>query len=144
MPTGLQVVEGAIEFGAAVSVDFGVASGSVSAMAGLYFKIEGSDVTLAGYFRMRGEVEALGIVSVCIELYLEMRYENARVASASARQRSASRSRSRCSASRSRSAATKKFAGSGSGSDPTLAETLDVTPTQTSADWNEYCEAFAA
>ena len=37
---GLQVAEGAIEFGAAISVDFGVASGSVSAMAGLYFKFE--------------------------------------------------------------------------------------------------------
>ncbi len=73
---GLQIAEGAIEFGAAVSVDFGVASGSVSAMAGLYFKIEGSTVTLAGYFRLRGEVEALGIVSVCIELYLEMLYES--------------------------------------------------------------------
>ena len=46
-------------------------------MAGLYFKIEGSDFTLAGYFRLRGEVEALGIVSVSIELYLEMRYESA-------------------------------------------------------------------
>src|SRR5262245_19360589 len=44
----LVVVEGAIEFGAAASVDFGVASGSVSVMAGLYFKIEGGDVTLAG------------------------------------------------------------------------------------------------
>src|SRR4029450_2997092 len=72
---GLQVLEGAIEFGAACSVDFGVPPGSVSAMAGLSFKIETSDATLAGYFRLRGEVEALGIVSVCIELYLEMRYE---------------------------------------------------------------------
>ena len=35
------------------------------------------DFTLAGYFRLRGEVEALGIVSVSIELYLEMRYESA-------------------------------------------------------------------
>ena len=73
---GLQVAEGAIEFGAAISVDFGVASGSVSAMAGLYFKIETGNVTLAGYFRLRGEVEALGIVSVSIELYLEMKYES--------------------------------------------------------------------
>ena len=39
---------------------------------------------------------------------------------------------------------TKKFAGSGSGPDPTLAETLHITPSVTSPDWNEYCEAFAA
>ena len=99
---GLQVVEGAIEFGAAISVNLGVASGSVSAMAGLYFKIESSDLTLAGYFRLRGEVEALGIVSVCIELYLEMCTRPA-AANASAPPRSRSRSRSRSSARRSRS-----------------------------------------
>lgn len=144
--SGLQVVEGAIEFGAAISVNFGVASGSVSAMAGLYFKIEGSAVTLAGYFRLRGEVEALGIISVCIELYLEMRYEDGGGKSG------------KCVGTATISVeievalfsttikitATKKFAGSGSGSDPTLAETLNLTPAMTSTDWNEYCEAFAA
>jgi hypothetical protein len=137
---GLQVFEGAIEFGAACSVDFGVASGSVSAMAGLYFKIEGSDYTLAGYFRLRGEVEALGIVSVAIELYLEMRYESAG---------------NKCAGTASLSieievalfsttieiSCTKKFAGSGK--DPTLAELLDVQPDATSVHWNAYCEAFA-
>lgn len=137
---GLQIFEGAIEFGAACSVDFGVASGSVSAMAGLYFKIEGSDVTLAGYFRLRGEVEALGIVSVSIELYLEMRYES---------------SSGKCTGTATLSieidvalfsttieiSATKKFAGSGK--DPTLAELMDVQPDATSEYWNAYCEAFA-
>jgi hypothetical protein len=137
---GLQVFEGAIEFGAACSVDFGVASGSVSAMAGLYFKIEGSDLTLAGYFRLRGEVEALGIVSVSIELYLEMRYES---------------KSNKCVGTATLSieidvalfsttieiSATKKFAGSGA--DPTLGELMDVQPDATSQYWNAYCEAFA-
>ena len=137
---GLQVFEGAIEFGAACSVDFGVASGSVSAMAGIYFKIEGSDYTLAGYFRLRGEVEALGIVSVAIELYLEMRYES---------------KSNKCVGTASLSieidvalfsttieiSCTKKFAGSGE--DPTLAELLDVQPDATSVHWNAYCGAFA-
>jgi hypothetical protein len=137
---GLQIFEGAIEFGAACSVDFGVASGSVSAMAGLYFKIEGSDFTLAGYFRLRGEVEALGIVSVSIELYLEMRYESGS---------------GKCTGTATLSieidvalfsttieiSCTKKFAGSGK--DPTLAELLDLQPDATSEYWNSYCEAFA-
>ncbi len=136
---GLQVFEGAIEFGAACSVDFGVASGSVSAMAGLYFKIEGPDFTLAGFFRLRGEVEALGIVSVSIELYLEMRYESS----------------GKCVGTATLSieidvtlfsttieiSCSKKFAGSGK--DPTLAELLDVQPDATSEHWNAYCEAFA-
>ena len=137
---GLQVFEGAIEFGAACSVDFGVASGSVSAMAGLYFKVEGADFTLAGYFRLRGEVEALGIVSVAIELYLEMRYESGSGKCVGTATLSieidvtlfSTTIEIRC---------TKKFAGSGK--DPTLAELLDVQPDATSEHWNSYCEAFA-
>jgi hypothetical protein len=137
---GLQVAEGAIEFGAAISVNFGVASGSVSAMAGLYFKIESDNVTLAGYFRLRGEVEALGIVSVSIELYLEMKYESGSGKCVGTATISidievalfSTTIKITCS---------KKFAGSGP--DPTLAEMFDVSPTATSADWNLYCGAFA-
>jgi hypothetical protein len=138
---GLHVAEGAIEFGAAVSVNFGVASGSVSAMAGLYFKIEGSTVTLAGYFRMRGEVEALGIVSVCIELYLEMLYESGSNKCVGTATISIEVEVALFSTTVSITA-TKKFAGSGA--DPTLADVLDIKPDMTSDDWNAYCAAFAA
>jgi hypothetical protein len=137
---GLAVLEGAIEFGAAISVDFGVASGSVSAMAGLYFKIEGSDFTLAGYFRLRGEVRALGLVSVSIELYLEMRYESASGKCVGTASISIEIDVALVSATITISC-TKKFAGANG--DPTLAELLDVAPDATSADWNAYCEAFA-
>jgi hypothetical protein len=139
-PSGLQVAEGAIEFGAAISVDFGVASGSVSAMAGLYFKIEGSDLTLAGYFRLRGEVEALGIVSVTIELYLEMRYESGSNKCVGTATISIEIDVTLFSTTIEISCS-KKFAGSGN--DPTLAEMFDVTPAATSADWEAYCGAFA-
>jgi hypothetical protein len=138
---GLQVFEGAIEFGAACSVDFGVASGSVSAMAGLYFKIEGADFTLAGYFRLRGQVEALGIVSVSIELYLEMRYESGSGKCVGTATLSVEIDIALFSATIEISC-TKKFAGSGK--DPTLAEMLDVQPDVTSEYWNAYCGAFAA
>jgi hypothetical protein len=137
---GLAVLEGAIEFGAAASVDFGVASGSVSVMAGLYFKIEGADVTLAGYFRMRGNVQALGLVSVSIELYLEMRYESASGKCTGKATISIEIEIAMFSTTISISC-TKKFAGSNG--DPTLAELLDVAPDATSTDWNAYCEAFA-
>lgn len=139
-PEGLQILEGAIEFGAACSVDFGVASGSVSAMAGLYFKFEGSDATLAGYFRLRGEVEALGIVSVCIELYLEMRYETGSGKCVGTATISIEIDVTLFSTTVEISC-TKKFAGSGS--DPTFAELMDVAPDATSADWDAYCAAFA-
>lgn len=138
---GLQIAEGAIEFGAAISVNFGVASGSVSAMAGLYFKFEPSGVTLAGYFRLRGEVEALGIVSVSIELYLEMRYESGSGKCVGTATISIEIEVALFSTTISISC-TKKFAGAGA--DPILAEMFDVAADATSQDWNDYCAAFAA
>ncbi len=76
-PNGVQVLEASFEAGAALAVDFGVASGSISAMVGVYFKMEGSAATLTGFFRLRGEVDVLGIITASIELYLELTYESA-------------------------------------------------------------------
>ncbi|MGH9023549.1 MAG: hypothetical protein ACRDV9_10695, partial [Acidimicrobiia bacterium] len=80
-PDGVRVLEAAFEFGAAISVNLGVASGSVSIMAGIYFRLEMKDgktsAELTGYFRLRGEVDVLGLISASIELYLEFTYETA-------------------------------------------------------------------
>lgn len=74
-PSGIQLMEAAFEFGASVSVNLGVASGGVHVMAGIYFRMEKNACSLAGYFRMGGCVSVLGIVSISIEIYLELRYE---------------------------------------------------------------------
>jgi hypothetical protein len=80
-PAGVHVLEASFEFGAALSMNFGVASGGVSVMAGIYFKLESDqtsgdlNATLSGYFRVRGEVDVLGLISASIELYLELTYE---------------------------------------------------------------------
>ncbi|MDF3939406.1 hypothetical protein [Achromobacter denitrificans] len=74
-PSGIQIMEAAFEFGASVSVNLGVASGGVHVMAGIYFRMEKNACSLAGYFRMGGCVSVLGIVSISIEIYLELRYE---------------------------------------------------------------------
>lgn len=74
-PHGVQILEAALEFGAAIEVDFGVASGGVSVMAGIYFRMEQDAASLTGYFRLAGHVEVLCIVSASLELYLELRYE---------------------------------------------------------------------
>ncbi|GAA2929979.1 hypothetical protein GCM10020221_27220 [Streptomyces thioluteus] len=78
-PRNVAVLEAALEFGAAVSLDFGVASGSVSVMAGIYFRLEADtgECRITGYFRARGEVDVLGIVSASIELCLDLSYESA-------------------------------------------------------------------
>ncbi|MGW2223624.1 hypothetical protein ACWCSD_52265, partial [Nonomuraea sp. NPDC001684] len=76
-PDGVRALDAGLEFGAAASVDFGVASGSVSVMAGIYFHLDAAtgQAVLFGYFRARGEVDVLGLVSASIELYLELGYE---------------------------------------------------------------------
>jgi len=74
-PHGVQILEAALEFGAAIEVNLGVASGGVSVMAGVYFRMEQDAASLTGYFRLAGHVEVLCIASASLELYLELRYE---------------------------------------------------------------------
>jgi hypothetical protein len=70
-------VEAALEFGALISINFGVASGSLYAMGGIYFAkaTDENDVTtveLSGYFRLGGELDVLGLISASVELYLAL------------------------------------------------------------------------
>lgn len=79
---GIQSVEAAFEFGAAISLDVGVASGGVSVMGGFYFKVEKvhktisnidhelTEVTLTGYLRINGHLSILGMITVSLEFYL--------------------------------------------------------------------------
>ncbi len=77
---GLETLEASFEFGAAVALDFGVASGSVSIMAGIYFKLTktatGDECLITGYVRVNGNLDVCGIISVSIELYLEISYDS--------------------------------------------------------------------
>jgi hypothetical protein len=73
---GVQVLEVSLEFGAYISMNFGVASGGVHAMGGVYIKLDESQGDkLSGYFRMGGEVDVLGLVSASIELCMALAYE---------------------------------------------------------------------
>ncbi|MEU6235875.1 hypothetical protein [Kitasatospora sp. NPDC047058] len=71
---GIEMIEAALEFGASVSLDFGVASGGVSIMAGVYFHYEKVATELTGYLRMGGDVEVLGLVSVSIDMFMGLSY----------------------------------------------------------------------
>jgi hypothetical protein len=82
----IELMEAALEFGGSFSLDLGVASGGVSAMAGIYIELEKitnpspppvsySDAKLTGYFRSTGGMEVLGIVAINIEIYLGLTYD---------------------------------------------------------------------
>ncbi|MDQ1397776.1 MAG: hypothetical protein QOG64_3035, partial [Acidimicrobiaceae bacterium] len=140
-PKGVMLLEAAIEFGAALSVDLGVASGSVSIMAGIYFKMENDACSLTGYFRLRGEVEVLGLISASIELYLGLTYEF----SSGKMTGTATISvevEVLCFSTTAHISVEKKFAGANG--DPTLAELFDPSGTGgPGSPWFDYCEAFA-
>lgn len=76
---GLRRLEASLEFGAVVAVDFVIARGEVHALGGIRFVLDADgSVTLTGYLRIGGSVEVLGLVSVSIEMRLELTYQSAR------------------------------------------------------------------
>jgi len=141
-PEKCRVLEAAFEFGACVALDFGVASGSIECMAGVYFRIEDGDATLTGYFRLRGEVDVLGgLISASIELYLELTYEF-----------SSGKAVGRATLTIEveifflsfsvEISCEKKF--KGSNNDPSFVEIMGPPPGGGARPWDEYCRAFAA
>src|SRR5262249_11312321 len=65
---GVQMVEGALEFGGNFAFDIGVASGGVHAMAGIYFQLKGTKSDLTGFIDIGGEVSVLGIISISLDM----------------------------------------------------------------------------
>jgi hypothetical protein len=79
---GVNEIEAALEFGAAIVIDLGVASGGVEIKAGVYFhwlevKPNPGSVELAGYVRIHGEMTVIAIVSVSLTFNLQLGYQKA-------------------------------------------------------------------
>ncbi len=76
---GVEEIEAALEFGAAIAIDLGVASGSVEIKAGVYFhwKEDGakSTVVIAGYVRLHGELTVLCLISASLTFNLQIGYQ---------------------------------------------------------------------
>ncbi len=131
---GIEALEVSLEFGAAIALDFGVASGSASIMAGIYFELQTIPtplVQLTGFLRADGSLEVLGILTLTVELYLAFTYldpgksygEATLTVSVKVFCFSASVSLTY----------QKRFGGSG---DPTFSQALSTS------DWSQYCGAF--
>jgi hypothetical protein len=70
------MVEAALEFGASIALNLGVAQGQASIMAGFYFQKAGDKFTLTGYFRASGSLSVIGIITVSLVFYLGLSYES--------------------------------------------------------------------
>jgi hypothetical protein len=69
---GIEMLDATIQAGAQLSVNFGVASGSVSVAIGFHFRREGEITTYEAFVRMSGRVSVLGLISVSITLVLAL------------------------------------------------------------------------
>lgn len=72
---GIRKLEASLDFGASVAVSVGVASAEVHALGGVRFLLEGDQVKVTGFLRIGGSVDVLGLVSVSVELRVELTYD---------------------------------------------------------------------
>jgi hypothetical protein len=130
-------VEASLEFGAAIAINLGVASGKASITGGVYYQKSGAGFQLTAFFRAAGSLEILGIVSVSVELYVGLTFDSNKdhphggklygTASVKVKIKIAFFSTSVS------VSIEREFAGS----DPKFKEML------TQDDWSDYCAAFA-
>lgn len=139
-PRGLEVLELGLEAGAYLSVNLGVASGSVSMALGIYLRLEAQKGSLTAYFRLRGEVSVLGLISASIELYLSLTYDFPS-GKLTGRATITVKVKVLCFSKSVSISCQRTFAGSNG--DPTFAEVMGVQPDFTSPLWTTYCLAFA-
>lgn len=134
---GVVEAEGAIEFGGSAALNLGVASGGVSIMAGIRFVLEGERVTVGGYLRCNGFLEVLGIITVSVEFYLELTYQNDGHSSVVRGRGTLTVSVKIAFFSKSVSLTLERSFSGGSG-DPTFVDCFDKD-----THWEDYCLAFA-
>jgi len=78
-PKGLESLEASICVGAQVAINLAdIAQGSITITVGITFTLKekedgtGKDASLSAYFRFHGELDVLGVVSISIDVRLEM------------------------------------------------------------------------
>lgn len=139
-PKGLVLLELGLEAAASLSVDLGVASGSVSVSVGVYLRLEGDNGLLTAYFRIRGQVEVLGLISASITLELSLTYQF-KTGKLVGRASVVVEVEVLFFSASVRIAVERQLAGSKG--DPTMYQVMPPGGDGMNADWLLYCDAFA-
>jgi len=134
---GVREIEASLEFGAALGIDLGVASGSVEIKAGVYFHWKKTLVELEGYVRLHGELDVLGLISASLTFHLKLAYTKQGGQSVVWGEAKLEVEIEVLFLSFSVSVRCRREFG-GSAGDPKF---IELIPDQTT--WNEYCGAFA-
>jgi hypothetical protein len=74
--TGPICLEAAIELGAVAEVNFGIVKAVAHVLIGIYFSLKERQAEIAGYVRVHGAVELLGIVTIGVDLQLRLSYSD--------------------------------------------------------------------
>jgi hypothetical protein len=72
---GIQKLDASIQAGAMLSLNLGVASGTVSVAFGFHFRRDGDTFAFDAFYRISGEVSVLGLISVGITLMLSLGFQ---------------------------------------------------------------------
>jgi len=136
--SGVQMLEAALEFGASVALDLGVASGKASIMGGFYFQMAGSDFVFSAYFRACGSLSVLGIITVSVEFYLALTYASKGIVPHGGTLWGQCSVKVKIEILFFSTTVSIKMEREFAGSDPNFREML------TAGDWTEYCDTFSA
>ena len=131
---GLERIQASMELGAMVAVNFGVASGVVSASFGMMFSRDMTKgIALDAHFRISGSVRVLGLVTVSIDMYLALEWHEDAPCKLTGRATLAVKVKVAFFSKTVRLSVDKSF----EGSDPKFEQMMS------SDDWTDYCRAFA-
>ena len=74
---GVQLLQGALEFGVCASISIGPIEGSGFCVAGIYFRITASDAEVCGFVHAHGHMDIFGLISMDIDVYVGVCYDKA-------------------------------------------------------------------
>jgi hypothetical protein len=130
-------VEASLEFGAAIAINLGVASGKASITAGVYYQKSGTGFQITAFFRAAGALSVLGIITVSIELYVGLSFQSDKAKPHGGKLYGTASVKVKIKIVFFSVSVSVSIEREFAGSDPSFAAML------TPGDWAEYCDAFA-
>lgn len=76
---GVQLLQGALEFGLVADISIGPLQGSGFVVGGIYFRIAGSNSSVCGFVHSHGHMDIFGIISMDVDVYVSVCYDNGSV-----------------------------------------------------------------
>jgi hypothetical protein len=76
---GVKLLQGAFEFGLVSSISIGPLVGYGFIVAGIYFRIGGDKSIVCGFVHAHGHMDIFGIISLDVDLYVDICYEGGKV-----------------------------------------------------------------